>query len=63
MNNQQKRPLDAGKRIFIKFDEIRPTNTKSILKDLFELLEEYAPTWYTKEHHDRAVAALLNRTS
>ena len=25
--------------------------------ELFELLEEYAPTWYTEEHHNRAVAA------
>jgi hypothetical protein len=25
--------------------------------ELFELLEEYAPSWYTEEHHNRAVAA------
>jgi hypothetical protein len=28
------------------------------LKMLFDLLEEYAPTWYTEEHHDRAASAL-----
>jgi len=28
------------------------------LMELFELLEEYAPAWYTEEHHNRAVAAL-----
>jgi hypothetical protein len=33
----------------------------AVLKELFELLEEYAPTWYTKEIHDRAVAALMQR--
>jgi len=25
--------------------------------ELFELLEQYAPTWYTEQHHDRALAA------
>lgn len=29
-----------------------------VLSELYELLEEYAPSWYTKEHHDKAVAAL-----
>jgi len=28
------------------------------LKVLFDLLEEYAPLWYTKEHHDQAKAAM-----
>jgi hypothetical protein len=28
------------------------------LKALFELLEEYAPVWYTEEHHKLAVEAL-----
>jgi hypothetical protein len=26
--------------------------------ELFELLEEYAPTWYTEQHHERAFSAL-----
>lgn len=26
--------------------------------ELFELLEEYAPFWYTEQHHNRAIAAL-----
>ena len=34
---------------------------QTVLKELFVLLEDYAPTWYTKEHHDRAIAALLGR--
>jgi len=29
-----------------------------VLRELFNLLEQYAPTWYTEEHHNRAVAAL-----
>jgi len=26
----------------------------------FELLEEYAPIWYTEQHHQRALTALAN---
>jgi hypothetical protein len=29
-----------------------------VLRELFNLLEQYAPMWYTEEHHNRAVAAL-----
>jgi hypothetical protein len=25
--------------------------------ELFELLEEYAPTWYSEQHHQRALTA------
>lgn len=30
--------------------------TQSFL-ELFELLQEYAPVWYTEQHHNRALAA------
>lgn len=30
----------------------------SALRLLFDLLEEYAPSWYTEEHHTKALAAL-----
>jgi len=37
----------------------RPAPTpRAVLNELFVLLEEYAPTWYTEELHDRAKAAL-----
>jgi len=29
-----------------------------VLRELFNLLEQYAPAWYTEKHHNRAVAAL-----
>lgn len=29
-----------------------------VFEQLFNLLEEYAPAWYTEEHHNRALAAL-----
>jgi hypothetical protein len=31
---------------------------REALKMLYDLLEEYAPSWYTEEHHDKAEAAL-----
>lgn len=31
---------------------------RAALKVLFELLEEYAPMWYTEEHNRLAVVAL-----
>jgi hypothetical protein len=41
--------------------EQRPAPTPlAVLKELFDLLEEYAPLWYTKEIHDRAQAALAD---
>jgi len=33
-------------------------DSKSVLRELFELLEDYAPTWYTEEHHNRLASAL-----
>ena len=31
---------------------------RTVLEELFVLLEDYAPVWYTKKHHDRAMSAL-----
>lgn len=36
-------------------------DAKTVLEELFVLLEDYGPMWYTQEHHDRAVSALLER--
>ena len=53
-----------------KFDQMRGGQPKrsdafqpqsefaGVFRELFNLLEEYAPLWYTEEHHNRAVAAL-----
>ena len=40
-----------------------PPTAHAVLEELFLLLEAYAPTWYTEEHHNRAVAALLGRNA
>ena len=31
---------------------------REALKILYDLLEAYAPAWYTEEHHNKAEAAL-----
>ena len=33
-------------------------DAQAILRELFELLEDYAPMWYTEELHNRAASAL-----
>lgn len=35
-----------------------PKQLAEALSDLHDLLEEYAPSWYTQEHHEKAVLAL-----
>ncbi len=35
-----------------------PESAESVLKEIFHLLEEYGPAWYTEELHDRAALAL-----
>ena len=37
---------------------LKLVNPATVLKELFELLEDDAPIWYTEENHNRAVAAL-----
>ena len=50
---------------FIKFGHRAKANCEAqfaffveAFREMFNLLEEHAPTWYTEEHHRRAVAAL-----
>ena len=38
--------------------ETRPSFVVEALADLYYLLENYAPSWYRKEHHEKAAAAL-----
>jgi hypothetical protein len=39
-------------------DYTKLANCAAVLLEIFELLEAYAPTWYTEDHHRRATAAL-----
>jgi hypothetical protein len=36
-------------------------SVRTVLEEVFELLEDYSPIWYTEEQHDRILAALHNR--
>jgi len=45
-------------RTIISLDHRKPANSSAVLRELFELLEDYAPSWYTEELHNRAASAL-----
>lgn len=32
-----------------------------VIQEMFTLLEDYAPAWYTEEHHNQVTAALQQR--
>lgn len=44
-------------------DTQQPVSARAVLEEIFQLLEEYAPTWYTETHHDRIVAALISSSA
>lgn len=39
-------------------DPLKSVTPASVLEELRELLEEYAPTWYTESQHSRVLTAL-----
>lgn len=55
--------MPAGKNAPIRLEKRRPAKPKTILEDLFKLLEDYGPAWYTEELHNRAIDAMLGRAS
>jgi hypothetical protein len=46
-----------GKHASVAKDPAVPS-VRVALEEVFDLLEDYAPLWYTEEHHDRILAAL-----
>ncbi len=40
---------------------INDSSTRAVLRELYLLLEDYAPSWYTEEHHKRALNTILDR--
>jgi hypothetical protein len=42
----------------VLLEDARTPTEKEALAELFALLEDYAPSWYTEEHHTRALSAL-----
>ena len=41
-------------------DARNSTDPKVVLKEVFQLLEEYGPMWYTEELHNRMKTALAS---
>jgi hypothetical protein len=39
--------------------QLRSEGSRILLQDLYDLLEAYAPTWYSAELHNRLVAQLM----
>jgi hypothetical protein len=39
-------------------DPAEVLKVREALKMLYDILEDYAPSWYTEEHHDKAGTAL-----
>ncbi len=40
------------------FSRDKVKTIREALEELYRLLEEYSPTWYTEEHHQRTETAL-----
>ena len=53
---------DAGRDLFAetldRSDNSASEDPRAVLEDLFLLLEDYSPTWYTDEQRDRVLSAL-----
>ena len=43
--------------------EQRPTRIADVLSELYNLLEQYAPPWYTQELHEKVKTALQEAKS
>jgi len=52
-------PLKSGGRA--SDVEPDPKLLTDALTEVYELLEEYAPSWYTQEHHEKVEAALYSK--
>jgi hypothetical protein len=50
--------VNEVKKVPMNIEFQRSANQEVVLEELFELLEEYGPSWYTEEHHRRVLAAL-----
>jgi len=58
MNHSHLEVISGGGQTNNDNRRLRPTTPAAVLQELFELLEDYSPVWYTQENHDRAIAAL-----
>ena len=59
MSIREAQQVSAGISTFESQKQDWSASPEAVLEELFVLLEEYGPMWYTVEHHNRAVAVLL----
>ena len=50
--------MSRGQRQKSDATQTRLSFVEEAFLELFKLLEQYAPVWYTEEHHSQAAAAL-----
>lgn len=43
-------------------DQRKRVDTRTVLQELFALLEDYGPVWYTEDHHNRVMAVLTEHS-
>jgi hypothetical protein len=58
VSSQTLEKANSAQRKSISREPLQPVNPRTVFVELFELLEEYGPSWYTEEQHNRAVAAM-----
>ena len=60
MSLAERNDLDSRVASFSNGRQLGSESPLEVLEELFELLEDYGPAWYTEKVHDRALAALIS---
>lgn len=58
MSYSESNEVSLERREALDAFQTRLTHAAEVFREVFNLLEGYAPVWYTEEHHSRAVTAL-----
>jgi hypothetical protein len=58
MSNSEFDEVSRGQRQKSDASRTQLSFVQEAFLELFKLLEQYAPMWYTEEHHNQAAAAL-----
>jgi len=58
MSHAESNEVSLERREALDAFQARLTHAVEVFREVFNLLEGYAPVWYTEENHSRAVEAL-----
>ncbi len=58
MNRGHKSDIKAEIASFETLQQVQQASPAVVLRELFELLEDYSPVWYSEEVHNRAISVL-----